>query len=65
MKNKNIFTLIIPINNGDSTIEKTFSSIIKQKNLNLIKTIILINDASTDKSEEKKLKALKTDSYCN
>ena len=53
MKNKNIFTLIIPINNGDSTIEKTFNSIIKQKNLDLIKTIILVNDGSTDKSEEK------------
>ena len=53
MKNKNIFTLIIPINNGDSTIEKTFNSIIKQKDLDLIKEIILINDGSNDNSQQK------------
>ena len=48
---KSIFTLIIPIHNGDSTIKNTLDSIIKQKNLSLIKTIILINDGSTDQSQ--------------
>jgi glycosyltransferase involved in cell wall biosynthesis len=50
---KSLFTIIIPIHNGDSTIEKTLNSIVNQKNLNLVKTIILINDGSTDKSQQK------------
>lgn len=54
MKKKSpIFTIIIPIHNGDSTIKETFDSILKQKKLNFIKEIILINDGSTDKSQEK------------
>lgn len=47
------FTLIIPIYNGDSTIDETFKSLLKQKELNLIKTIFIINDGSTDNSQEK------------
>lgn len=50
---KYLFTIIIPIHNGDSTIEETFDSILKQKNLKFVKEIILINDGSTDKSQEK------------
>lgn len=53
MDQKPLFTLIIPIYNGSSTIEKTFNSIAKQKSLDLIKTIILINDGSTDDSQTK------------
>lgn len=50
---KPLFTIIIPIHNGDSTIKETFDSIKKQKNFDLVKEIILINDGSTDKSQEK------------
>jgi len=52
MGDKPLFTLAIPVHNGDSTLKKTFHSITKQKNLNLIKVIILINDGSTDKSQK-------------
>jgi len=53
MKNTPLFTLIIPIHNGDSTITKTFDSIAKQRNIKLIKTVILVNDGSTDTSQDK------------
>ena len=52
MPTNNIFSIIIPIHNGDSTIQKTLDSIIKQKSLSLVKTIILINDGSQDNSQK-------------
>lgn len=48
-----LFTIIIPIHNGDSTVSETFKSILKQKNLTSVKEIILINDNSSDKSQQK------------
>lgn len=50
-KNKSLFTIIVPIHNGGSTIQKTLESITSQKEINsLVEVLILINDHSTDNS---------------
>ncbi len=47
---KSLITLIIPVHNGDSTLEKTFQSLESQNDKQLIQEIIIINDNSADKS---------------
>lgn len=44
-----IFSIIIPVYNGEKTIERTFASLIS--NLKYIKEVIVIDDASTDKTK--------------
>jgi glycosyltransferase involved in cell wall biosynthesis len=45
-----LFTIIIPVHNGSSTLPLTFASLEKQKDKKLIHKIIIIDDGSTDNS---------------
>jgi len=50
MINKKIITIIIPIYNGEPTIDKLFKSLEKQSNKELINEVIIIDSQSTDQS---------------
>jgi len=43
-------TVIVPVHNGDTTIEDTIISLERQKDISLIKEILIINDKSSDNS---------------
>jgi glycosyltransferase involved in cell wall biosynthesis len=45
-------SIIIPFLNEEKTLNQILDKIINLKNFNLKKEIILVNDGSTDKSEE-------------
>lgn len=45
---KKIFSIIVPVYNGEGTIERTLASFISNKDY--IKEVIIINDASTDRT---------------
>jgi glycosyltransferase involved in cell wall biosynthesis len=47
---KNTTTIAIPVYNGASTLPQVFASLEKQNHKNLVKKIIIINDASCDNS---------------
>lgn len=49
---KPLFTIIIPVHNGSSTLKQTLNSIKKQKKLDLIKSLIIVDDNSTDQSKK-------------
>ena len=51
VQNKDI-TVIIPLYNGEKTIEKIFDAIVNQTKAEFIKEIIVINDGSTDSSKK-------------
>jgi glycosyltransferase involved in cell wall biosynthesis len=50
MTQTELFTIIIPVHNGSSTLPLTFASLEKQKSKKLITQIIIIDDGSTDNS---------------
>ena len=51
MENKKLFTIIIPIHNGEDTIERALASLISNKEY--IYEVIIVDDRSSDNFKEK------------
>ncbi|MEE0779403.1 MAG: glycosyltransferase family 2 protein [Massilimicrobiota sp.] len=49
---ENTISVIIPVYNGEDTIEKCIKSVLKQSKIELVKEIIVVNDGSTDSTQE-------------
>lgn len=62
-EDKRLFTIVIPVHNGSSTLTKTLESLKNQTHQDLVSQIIIINDGSTDNSVDNIREFIKTSNY--